>query len=221
MKKIISFCVVIALLLVVAVSSVRADMRCENPDGYGAMFYKFEKIIIYYESYTHLDEQNVTNYPEALKYDNFSQRVMNAVRTNFSACLKGLSSPNPIIVIPPGYKIVTYKDLVAYEPIRKELDDPKNLVLVVKLDYRMPVNSDDRINYGQLQFSLHRAGLTGQYALNPSFSGMMTIFPQQGGAELETQLAQFFGQMRLVDYRGASAPPGLRQEIRDFSKTTK
>src|SRR5690606_16865844 len=74
---------------------------CDQNESIGSVFYDFDAIYIYYVGFMSQEAIGV-DFPEALKFENFNAKLVEAIKKNFSLCLTTeTGAVKPIVVIPP------------------------------------------------------------------------------------------------------------------------
>lgn len=109
----------------------------------GSIFYDFDALIIYYRDFMWLagSHWHAKEFPEALKNKTFNDRLLKAIKKNFSLCLKtpdGKDKPIYVIYTRPLGNEGCDGDTIKCEPSyeQKEMTrNPRNLTLILRGHY--------------------------------------------------------------------------------------
>lgn len=194
----------------------RPLVPCDQSEGIGAVFHNFESLIIYYTSFPHH-----TQVPEPLEYEQFNERLLQAVKENFAACLQTASgTAKPIVVIPPPNRRGNYRQRQALNMDR--IHDPKNLTILVRVSYAIwsAPPPPGTAKYGYMFYYFYRPNVSyelGRIPL-PNNSGTHVFFPDRGDTALRQRVEGFFKSLHplrtVTDIPGSF---GLRQ-MRGYAK---
>lgn len=176
--------------------SAKNTNHCIHNKGIGAVFYDFDKIIVYYAGFPSPSWQENPSYPQLLKYEEFNERLIQNLELNFEECLKTkVFLSKEIAVIPPYRMRRDNKSTISLA----EIQNPRNLTLVVRLKY-LPGHSQYQgiEEFGMLSYEFYRPNMSGLQAipLISNKSRSMAFFPKQGAEALEKSLDTFFKAMR-------------------------
>lgn len=198
-KKVTSSSRLLCVLACVAVFLITlyphpARALCQESTGGGAVFYKFDRIVLFFWDFPHPDVESLSTYPAALKFDTFSADVKEEVKKNFAPCLEDVSllgkrRSKPILI--------TRKFI-------PEVYAPDSLTIILKLKYSPPTSKElrDESNFGILQYSLFRSRLSAKDAIGPLmyYNDAIAIFPFSKTIDLQKRLNSFYKMLKPEDF---------------------
>lgn len=193
-RKILYF---VSLFYITIVLSVilpsQAQAVCEESSGGGAIFYKFDKIVLYFWKFPHHDVQTQPNYPTELKFENFSNSLQETIKENFASCLK-----RDLLG-----KALEDKPIIVTQQLTDEVSEPSSLTVIINVSYRPPLDKTkaDK-NLAIVQLSLFRSGLSNQDSIRPLlyYNHAEPIFPYAEGMQLQQRLQSVFKMIKPEDF---------------------
>lgn len=172
---------------------------CNQKEDIGEVYYKFDRIFIYYISYPLYEDQQKPGFPSELKFEHFNNRLLGHLRKNFAPCLKANDgSEKPIVVLPS--RRATPKELPPgswEKQLGEASTDPKSLLIAINVRYRPDRAKHSGVDdFGSLTWAIQRPGVKGWHSLPliPNRSNTIVFFP--GKDELEDSFNSFGRTLR-------------------------
>mgnify|MGYP000925312203 CR=1 FL=1 len=159
---------------------------CDQSKGISAITHDFDTLFVFYQQYPDLKSERAEGFPEALKFDNFNERLLSAIRENFKHCLVGANGKpkNIEISLPPNRHKMSDDERCKFE----SRNDAKNLTVYINVTYR-PMKEG---YYGYVSFFMHRPNVPEAQIPMLSNSHTMVFFPHERMPPLEAMLNDIF-----------------------------
>jgi hypothetical protein len=185
-----------------AVADDDQPVACDQSEDIGSVFYDFDTLIIWYVDFMGHQERK-PGFPEALKYENFNPKLVEAVKKNFALCLKTADGKDkPFIVIPPFQVKISGKP--EYDPTL--IHNPKHLTILIRGGYFPQYEFTPGMKgFGNMQFFMYRPEVPHKLARLPlgNNSGVINLPLQTGSEDWEKTLNGFFKAIRPFKVGGA------------------